>query len=198
VTQVERDAEVASPFADWLERTARGLGYESDAKLAAALDLPQSTIGRWRRPATGRKTVSRPSVEHLVRISSLFGVAVEQLLVLAGHVPPEAVRRAEDGSPATPTTATENLIVQAGLPEAVEQVVRAYLRARLKEERVRLAALIRVIGEAQGRDKAPAALAGGVAELLATDLPAHVAELLADARDAYASSSKKKPPKSRR
>lgn len=156
-----------SDFADWLSRTARGLGYTSDIQLARALGIQPSTISRWRTKGL------RPSVEHLLRISKLFGINIVPLLALAGHVPPEAVADSEVPEPPSPVTETVRRIEDAQLDDLYKKILLAYWDRRLEEERNRVYAMIDLFESWQAKQKRPDAGTRAL-KLLDTRLPAHV------------------------
>lgn len=66
-------------FGPWLIATRKAMGFRTNSALANALDIPQPTISRWQSGA-------KPSVEHLVKLSDLFGVELKTLLILSGHM----------------------------------------------------------------------------------------------------------------
>lgn len=70
-------------FSSWLEATRKAMGFRTNTALAEALGIPQPTVSRW-------KSGAQPSVEHLAKLSDLFGVSLKTLLVLAGHLPGQA------------------------------------------------------------------------------------------------------------
>lgn len=67
-------------FAQWVIPSARTAGYPTNAHLARALNTPASTISRWVNGHT------QPTVGHLAQLSTLLGVDLRELLVMAGHI----------------------------------------------------------------------------------------------------------------
>lgn len=124
-------------FADWLIATGRAMGYATYTSLAQALGVPQPTVSRW-------KAGAKPSVEHLVRISELFGIELKTLLVLSGHMKGDV--SSEQLGP--PPSEADRMINESGLEEAFKEVLRNFWRERMREERSRLQSLI------QGTDHA--------------------------------------------
>ena len=124
---------MSEQFGSWLTTMATALGYPRDSDLACALHIPQSTIHRWKRG-------SRPTVEHLARVSRLFHTDLEVLLVLAGHMPPGQAFAAP--RPPEARTLTQRRIDEAGLPPEVAEALRGYLAARYVEEDRRVQMLL--------------------------------------------------------
>ncbi|MBC6456353.1 helix-turn-helix domain-containing protein [Actinomadura sp. HBU206391] len=182
--------ETPGQFATWLESTAQALGYTSDSALAKALEVKQSTVSRWKRSAT-----AKPSTEHLLRISKLFRIQLEPLLVLSGHVPADAVGQSE--MPPAAVTATERQIADAEVPDEVRELLRRYWDARTREEQSRLTDLIALIIDARAAEKVPAHHVRTAVELVETGVESHVLGTLLQAREAYAG-LKRRPAKTRR
>ncbi|MCG5220290.1 helix-turn-helix domain-containing protein [Streptosporangium sp. KLBMP 9127] len=133
-------------FAEWVSATARGLGFRTDAQLAKALGVQQSTVTRWR-------TGSQPQIKHLVAISRLFKMKIEPLLALSGHVPPELLSNNEVPQSPLPVTASQRMIRDAHVPLEVKEVFERYWESRLREERNRLSALMHIATDVgDGRD----------------------------------------------
>lgn len=131
-------------FSEWITSTGSALGYTNSASLARALNIQQSTISRWKTKN------SQPSVEHLSRISQLFGVDLKVLLVLAGYI--EAVPPSPDELRAAPRrTRAEEMIGEADLDPHLEEFVREYWSARMEEEHARLAGMIDFAKEAASK-----------------------------------------------
>lgn len=169
--------ETPGQFATWLEATAQALGYTSDSALAKALSVEQSTVSRWKTSAT-----ARPSIDQLLKIGKLFGIRLEPLLVLSGHAPADAVGVSE--LPAQPTSAAERQIVDAD-PE-VQELLRQYWGARMREEEIRLAWLMVHVSEVQAAQKVPAGKRQSAIELVSTNVQTHVSDVLTRAFEAYA------------
>lgn len=68
-----------SDFGSWLTATRKAMGFPTSSSLARKIGIPQPTISRWQSGA-------KPSVEHLVKISDLFGIDLKTLLILSGHM----------------------------------------------------------------------------------------------------------------
>jgi len=123
-------------FSDWVTSTGTALGYTNDASLARALGIQQSTISRW------KKNSAKPGVEHLARISELFGVDIKVLLVLAGYLeaPPPAP---EDLHPLGVHTRAEQMISNARVSTSHQRdLLQRFWASRLEEEQERLSRLI--------------------------------------------------------
>ncbi|MEV0351552.1 helix-turn-helix transcriptional regulator [Nonomuraea sp. NPDC050680] len=158
-------------FYDWLSATARGHGYASDAALAEALELQQSTVSRWRKG-------TRPHITHLVKLGRLFRMSIEPMLVLTGHVPHDLLGNAEP--PAPPTSPTVREIQEAPLPDNIKGVLLQYWDQRLNEEQARVGELLEVFKSADGSALTPAATADAFA-LASSDLPQHFADAMREA-----------------
>jgi transcriptional regulator with XRE-family HTH domain len=150
-------------FIDWLTGMTRALGYSRDADLARALGIDQSIVSRWRRG-------SRPSVEHLARVSTLTKTQLEPLLVLAGYVSADAVRQAEVPEPPAAVDPAERMIWEAPIDDTEKPAFMRYYQRRIEEERQRLAKLLALASLAD--DTA----ATGV-EAAQSDLPSHIVTL---------------------
>lgn len=154
-------------FPRWLADMSRALGYAREADLARALGLPQSTVSRWRKG-------SRPSVEHLVRLSRVLKTELEPLLVLSGHVDADigVDVLARPPEPPSPRTETVRRIEEADMPEAMRAVLRYYWDKRLQEERARV---YRFIDQFSGRlEPSLDEMKDWLAKAYETDLPQHV------------------------
>lgn len=161
------------PFATWLASMSVALGYPREADLARALDLPQSTVSRWRKG-------SRPSVEHLWRLGRLLKTDLEPLLVLAGHIPGNTGVDpfAAPPSPPSATTETVRRIKDADMPERMKDVVFAYWERRLAEERSRVYAFI---SEFSGPPRpGDTSMRAWLAKAYETALPVHVTDAFLD------------------
>lgn len=66
------------PFARLLDSLMPAV-FESEAALARAIDVPQSTVSRWRRGET------RPRVEQLLTLSEVSGISIDVLVRTAGY-----------------------------------------------------------------------------------------------------------------
>lgn len=70
-------------FAEWLDRKMRRAGYgENKSQLARDIGVGTSTVSAW----FWRNTL--PSTDTCGRLAHLFRVPVEDILRLAGHLPP--------------------------------------------------------------------------------------------------------------
>ncbi len=161
--------EETPSFAEWLFSTGRVLGYSSNSALARALGVPQPTVSRW-------KSGSKPSVEHLVKISELFGVELKLLLVLAGYMRGDV----QDIARQAPTSAADRLITESGVGDAAETLLTTFWAERQEEELKRLEKLVEGIRES-------VRLTGGydlrsmeqwIDDGLDSDLPQHVHRLV--------------------
>lgn len=121
-------------FSEWVTSTGRALGYTNNAALARALGVQQSTVSRW-------KTGSKPSVEHLNKISELFGVDLKVLLVLAGYIE-AAPLSPEELQPAAARTNAETMIDAADLTGEQKELLQRFWVQRLEEEESRLTDVI--------------------------------------------------------
>lgn len=124
-------AETAPTFAEWLFSTGRALGYTSNSALARALGVPQPTVSRW-------KSGAKPSVEHLVKISELFGVELKLLLVLAGYMKGDV----QDIALRAPKSKADRLIAESDIGKAAERLLGDFWAARQEEELRRLEKLV--------------------------------------------------------
>ena len=125
------DENPPSSFSDWLVTTGRAIGYTTNTALARALGIPQPTVSRW-------KAGSKPSVEHLVKISDLFGIELKTLLILSGHMKGEV----SPGKLAPPPSEAERMIAESPMEESLKKVLRDFWKERMREERDRLQNLI--------------------------------------------------------
>ncbi|TDC52865.1 transcriptional regulator [Actinomadura sp. KC345] len=160
-------------FARWLADMSRALGYPREADLARALGLPQSTVSRWRKG-------SRPSVEHLVRLSRVLKTELEPLLVLSGHVDADIGIDVLSRPPEPPSSRTETVrrIEEADLPEDMKEILRQYWDRRLAEERGRVYRFITQFSSPE--DVAMEEMKGWLASAYETELPLHVTSAFLD------------------
>lgn len=121
-----------SKFADWLIATGRAMGYATHTSLAKAIGVPQPTVSRW-------KTGAKPSVEHLVKISELFGIELKTLLILSGHMKGEV----SSEELALPISEAERLVDESPLEEALKEALRDFWKERMQEEHARLQELLK-------------------------------------------------------
>lgn len=150
-------------FADWLAAMSKALGYTREADLARALDVPQSTVLRWRRG-------SRPSIDHLARLSAVLRTDLVALLQLVGHIEPGFVGAIVE--PPTRRTETERRIDDAEISDDAREALRQYLAARAVEEDLRVRALLAHHADGDDEDR--------LDRIHRTDLPVHVARALRD------------------
>lgn len=149
------------------------MGYPTDASLAEALEISPSTILRWRRG-------SRPSVEHLAKLSSILGVRLEGLLALAGHVSPGVFdANADLPEPPSPITETVRRITDSPLSDASKDALIKYWNERLAEERALVYELIRIL---DGAERGAVDVVDDLATILRLasqpELSSHLVELL--------------------
>lgn len=126
-----------STFADWLIATGRAMGYSTYTALANAIGVPQPTVSRW-------KSGAKPSVEHLVKISELFGIELKTLLVLSGHMKGEVSPR--DLQP--PPSEAERVIGESPLEKRLKEKLLDFWEQRMQEEHQRLRELVRGVQHA--------------------------------------------------
>lgn len=74
-------AEGKSSFACWLGSLTPAV-FKTEADLARACKVPQSTVIRWRRGET------RPRVEQLLTLAEVTGTDIALLVRIAGYKPP--------------------------------------------------------------------------------------------------------------
>lgn len=166
-----------SSFIDWLTAMTRALGYNRDSELARALQVDQSIVSRWRKG-------SRPSVEHLARVSALTGTPLEPLLVLADYVSASAVRNATVPEPPAPTTPGERVIKEARIPDVLKNELRGYWSHRMREERARLSNLVQILEQTAGGKLTQEGILDQIAaKVFVSDLSNHVVELLRASAD---------------
>lgn len=151
---------MSDTFADWLTTMSRALGYGREADLARALDIPQSTVLRWRRG-------SQPSISHLAKLSTVLRTDLVALLQLAGHIEPGFTSPPE---PPDGRTETERRIDDANITDAAKGVLRTYLADRMAEEEARIVTLLAHLAEGWE--------ISSLDRVLRTDLPVHVARAL--------------------
>ncbi|MGV9309555.1 MULTISPECIES: helix-turn-helix domain-containing protein [unclassified Nonomuraea] len=168
----ETPPEESNEFWDWFSRTAAGLGYRSDASLARALDASPSTVLRWRKGA-------RPTIAQLLKISSLFGVRLESLLVLSGHVPAELVQDPSVPEPPDHVTPTERIILEAELDQQLASIMNTYWAQRIDEERRRVQRLIDLL-KADFVPLSDERFSESLANILETRLSAHVSRVIVE------------------
>ncbi|WP_165781087.1 helix-turn-helix domain-containing protein [Streptosporangium minutum] len=163
----------STPFADWVTTTGRGLGYQTDAQLAAAIGVQQSTVTRWR-------SGSQPSIKHLVSLAEVFGMKISPLLAMSGHVPPELLNEAE--APTPPVTETVRRIQESPLSERQKAHLFDYWSRRLADERERLWQIMELIEEAEGTDKRTVGdrLQQALLTLTHSNITSHVVTLLSN------------------
>ncbi|GAA2891251.1 hypothetical protein GCM10010517_55560 [Streptosporangium fragile] len=165
-------------FSVWLTQMARAMGYPTDASLAEALDISPSTILRWHRG-------SKPSVAHLVRLSTTLGVRLEGLLALAGHVDPQILGpKAELPEPPSPVTETVRRIRDSSMTARSQEILTRYWNSRLAEERSRTYELIRIV---EGAERGELDVVEDLAKILAltsqSQLSKHLVDLLREVTD---------------
>ncbi|MGW4641830.1 helix-turn-helix domain-containing protein [Sphaerisporangium sp. NPDC004334] len=159
-----------SAFADWVNATARGLGYRTDAQLAGAIGVQQSTITRWRQGA-------QPQIKHLVELARLFKMRIDPLLAMSGHVPPDLLGDARPSGP--PVTESVHRIRAAQITDESRKLLFNYWDDRLSEERARLYLLIEWIADVEREGPGTReTLIGSIADLLQSDLEVQVMQLL--------------------
>ena len=74
-----------SDFADWLAKTARKRGLETEAEISRAVNTSQSIVGRWRLQG------AVPEIKTLRRVAEGLNVPIQEALVAAGYVAPSEV-----------------------------------------------------------------------------------------------------------
>ncbi|MFI6504935.1 helix-turn-helix domain-containing protein [Nonomuraea typhae] len=168
----ETPPEVRNDFWDWFSKTAAGLGYRTEAALARALQTSPSTVLRWRKG-------TRPTIPHLLKISSLFGVRLESLLVLSGHVPADLVQDSRIPEPPDSVTPTERIIRESDLDDRMADLMNSYWASRIDEERKRVQRLIDLLMS----DSVPFSderFSEEVGSILETRLSAHVTRVIVE------------------
>ncbi|MGW5686493.1 hypothetical protein [Nonomuraea sp. NPDC003754] len=161
-----------NPFYEWLSLTARARGYASDAALAEALELQQSTVSRWRKG-------TRPHITHLVKLGRLFRMSIEPMLVLSGHVPAELLGNTEPPEPPVPQAVRQ--FQEASLPDGVKNALLRYWDQRHTEEDARVTGLVKLLESAAGGGGLTQAAMANAFVLAGSDLPRHFAELMQQA-----------------
>ncbi|WP_157251059.1 helix-turn-helix domain-containing protein [Nonomuraea typhae] len=158
-------------FADWLSTTARGLGYRTDAQLAAALEVQQSTVTRWRKG-------NQPQIKHLIEMARLFQMPVAPLLVLAGHVPADLLGGVEPAG--LPMTESVRRIRDAPLTDLQKKALTVYWDKRLADERQKLSYLIDWIaaGDSTSRQEAGDSLLDLITQGVRSQAATHLMELI--------------------
>lgn len=114
-------------FADWLIATGRAMGYTTYTSLAQALGVPQPTVSRW-------KAGAKPSVEHLVRISELFGIELKTLLILSGHMKGDVSAK----DLALPSSQADRIIASMKSNGEYREMLKDFWQRRQHEELERL------------------------------------------------------------
>lgn len=127
------DNNETTAFADWVSTTARGFGYKTDAALAQAIGVQQSTVTRWRHG-------NQPQIKHLVALAYLFRMRIDPLLAMSGHVPADLLGDSEPAGP--PMTESVRRIRDAPLADMQKDALTRYWNKRLDEERSKLFHLI--------------------------------------------------------
>ena len=160
-----------SPFANWLIDTGKALGYTTNTALAKALGIPQPTVSRL-------KTGSKPSVEHLVKISELLGVELKTLLVLSGHMKGDVDKEARP-----PLSPAERVIAESDLGELGRELLTSFWTWREAEELGRLRSLAKGLKGSMSVTGIydPQSFEPWADQALQTDLPQHVRRLVRDA-----------------
>ncbi|MEU7861174.1 helix-turn-helix transcriptional regulator [Nonomuraea sp. NPDC049141] len=130
-------------FAEWVSAVAKSFGYKTDAQLAAAIGVQQSTVTRWR-------SGNRPQVKHLVELARLFSMKIDPLLAMSGHVPADLLNDASPPGP--PMTESVRRIRDASLSDFQKEALSLYWEQRLDEERHKL---YTVIAYLEGSEDAP-------------------------------------------
>lgn len=156
-------------FADWLISTGRAMGYATNSALAHAIGVPQPTVSRWKKGA-------KPSVEHLVSISDLFGIELKTLLVLSGHMQGDV----SPGKLAPPPSQADRIIDSVNAPEPYKTELRIFWAAREREELYRLELLAEAVETAHSMDAGEEerkSFHPWIETALATELPLHVQAL---------------------
>lgn len=158
-------------FAEWVSATAKGLGYRTDAQLAAAIGVQQSTVTRWRQG-------NQPQIKHLVALARLFQMKIGPLLAVSGHVPADLLSDA--GPPEPPLTESFRRIRDAPLTDFQKAVLSQYWEQRLWEERQRLGHLIDWIASTEDRPRPEVgtSVVTTIIQGARSSLVTHVAELV--------------------
>lgn len=84
-----QEAKRSSEFGEWLGVTSKALGFKNNSAFARAIGVNQANVSRW---SNGQ---SIPTVDHLVKMSDLFGIDLKTLLAMSGHITPEQANRSE-------------------------------------------------------------------------------------------------------
>ncbi|MEU7742007.1 hypothetical protein [Nonomuraea sp. NPDC049158] len=135
-------------FADWVSTTAKGFGYKTDAALAQAIGVQQSTVTRWRQG-------NQPQIKHLVALAYLFRMRIDPLLAMSEHVPADLLSDADPPGP--PMTESVRHIRDASLSDNHKEALTRYWDQRLNEERQKL---YRLISYLEQSEEAPKQAAG--------------------------------------
>lgn len=157
-----------SPFSEWLVHTSTVLGYRTNTSLAKALDVPQPTVSRW-------KSGSKPSVEHLVKLSELFGVELKTLLVLAGYMKGNDAKEARP-----PLSAAERIIAESEAGDIAKELLASFWAWREAEELRRLRLLVEGLESSMNITGIydPQSLEPWMDQAVQTDLPKHIQRLV--------------------
>lgn len=160
-----------SPFSEWLVHTGTALGYRTNTSLAKALDVPQPTVSRW-------KSGSKPSVEHLVKLSELFGVELKTLLVLAGYMKGDVDKKSRP-----PLTAPERIINESEAGDIAKELLSSFWAWREAEELDRLRLLVEGLQSSMNITGIydPQSLEPWVDQATQTELHKHVQKLVRSA-----------------
>lgn len=131
-----------APFGDWLRWALVRKGYDPEERgtqrrFADASDIPVATVSRLLRPDS--KKPIRPDVSTCYALGVTFDVPVMPILVRAGHLPPEALKRepqhAEQPGARTPTTEEEALTALGVVDETDRAAVRGVIAALTAKHR---------------------------------------------------------------
>lgn len=168
-------------FSSWLEQMSQALGYNSLSAVAEQLGVNSSTISRW------RSGTMKPGLEQLIKLSNLFGVDLKVLLVLTGHITPEAAdigpadyyrsSKVGDRIEAVADEGTE-MIMYAGLDPEQTDDLNKFWRRRTQEELARLEDAVRLAQGVLQYGPDPALMQEQWPRLLATDLSRHVGDVV--------------------
>lgn len=176
-------ADAPPSFSEWLNSTGRALGFPTSASLARALGIQQSTVSRWKTKG------SQPGVEHLAKISDLFGVELKSLLVLAGYLD---ATPGIASAPAVHMSFEELMINDLSISERFKDVARKFWADRMNEERNRLGDFLLGLEEAVVSANVPdldAPDRAWPAQLSDTRLARQVGSALAELEDAMIEAS---------
>lgn len=118
----------SSEFGEWLGATSKALGFRNNSALARAIGVNQANVSRW----TSGHTI--PTVDHLVKMSDLFGIDLKTLLAMSGHITPEQANRSETDPFPRPT-------LPEGTIAASIEVVMTVLRGPLADPEAYMSAV---------------------------------------------------------